>query len=77
MTELLEEAIAKLRQLSAAEQDEAASLLLDFLGTGEPDYQLTAEQIEKVRRTQEGLRNGTVRILSDDEVQAMWRRHGL
>jgi len=40
------------------------------------NYHLTPEQVEEVRHTQEGLRNGTVRLLTEEEVEEMWRRLG-
>ena len=76
MTELLDEAISRLRECPASEQDEATEALLAFLDRDQPAYRMSPEQLDEVRRTQEGLRDGTVRILSDEEVEAMWRRLG-
>ena len=50
MTKLLEEAIAKLRELPEDEQDRAAGFLLDFAVPNGQDYHLTDEQLAEVRR---------------------------
>ncbi len=47
MTKLLEEAIAKLKTLSAEQQDRVAGLLL-HLAEGEVEFELTEEQIEGI-----------------------------
>ncbi|MBV9111973.1 MAG: hypothetical protein JOY67_04035 [Hyphomicrobiales bacterium] len=76
MTELLEEAIARVRQLPPEEQDNAATALFAMMSRRQRDYRLTAEQAEEVRRTREGLANGTVRLLTPEETDEMWRRLG-
>ena len=50
MTKLLEEAIAKVRELPEDEQDRAAGLLLDFAAPNSQGYHLTDEQLAEVRR---------------------------
>src|SRR5260221_6050530 len=50
MTRLLEEAIAKVRELPEEEQNRAAGFLLDFATPNAPGYHLTAEQLAEVRR---------------------------
>jgi hypothetical protein len=47
MTKLLDEAIAKLKTLSAERQDRVAELLL-HLAEGETEFDLTQEQIEGI-----------------------------
>jgi hypothetical protein len=49
MTNLLDEAIAKARQLPEDEQNAAAGALLDYINTMQ-DLQLTDEQLAEVRR---------------------------
>ena len=78
MTELLEKVIAELRRRPDKEQDEAATVLLQFLFDHEgSDYVLTPEQQAEVDDTIRGLENGTVRLLTDEEVEDMWRRLGV
>lgn len=78
MTTLLDQAIAELRALPEAEQDWAAENIRLIMRERDRSsgYQLTAEQVEKVRRTQEGLRNGTVQLVPEEEMDEFWRRHG-
>jgi hypothetical protein len=65
-----------LGELSDEEQDLAAELLMQVGHRHAANYHLTPEQVEEVRHTQEGLRNGTVRLLTEEEVEEMWRRLG-
>jgi hypothetical protein len=48
MTKLLDEAVAKLRELSDDEQDYAAAMLLGFADREANKYQLTPEQVAVV-----------------------------
>ena len=50
MTERLERAIAKLRQLPPERQDEAAALLLSMVGEGTDVPRLTPQQVAEVER---------------------------
>lgn len=77
MTKLLEEAIAKARDLPEEEQDVAAEAMLSAIHQAEPGCQLTPEQVAKVERIRDGLRNGTERFATDEEVQALWTEFGL
>jgi len=49
MSKLLEETVAKVRTLSASEQDAAAFVLIDYLDHRQ-DVQLTDAQLAEVRR---------------------------
>ncbi len=73
---MLEDAIERVRALPEADQDLAAELLLSVVYRNDPDLRLTPEQVEEVRRTRDGLRDGTVRLLSEEETEEMWRRLG-
>ena len=48
MTKLLDEAVAKVRGLSDAEQDRVAAMLLGFADRDVDRYQLTPEQLAEV-----------------------------
>lgn len=74
---LLDEAVGRLRELPAAEQDLAAEAIFAVVYRNEPQPQLTSEQLEEVTETLRGLEDGTTRIATDDEVEEMWRRSGL
>jgi hypothetical protein len=72
MTKLLEAAIAKVRELSEAEQDAAADALFAHIAGDHQGYQLTPEQVADVQRIQQGLRDGTTRLATDEETAAFW-----
>jgi hypothetical protein len=55
MSKLLEQAIARVRELSEEEQD-AADALFAHVGQGPPEISLTLEQVEDVQRIQQELR---------------------
>ena len=73
MTDLLEEAIARVRELSVADQEVAAEALLAFADQNDVQPGLTSEQADDVRRIQAGLRDGSIAMATDDEVAEMWR----
>ena len=76
MTQLLEDAIVQLRALPPTDQDEAAEVIMSMVESRRSDLRLTPEQIEEVKRTEEGLLDGSVRLLTAEETEAMWRRLG-
>lgn len=75
MTKLLEEAIAKLRELPESDQDVAARFLLGFVNPDTNRYQLTEEQVAEVELAKREVREG--KIATDAEVADVWRRFGL
>jgi hypothetical protein len=75
MTKLLEQAIAKARQLSEEEQD---ALALTIMALAESEASLAP--VDDATRTAilEGLeqaRRGE--FIPDEKIQALWKRHGL
>jgi hypothetical protein len=77
MTKLLEQAIAKARELSEAEQDAIADALFAHLAGDDRRYRLSAEQVADVTRICEDLRSGRTRLASDEETAALWKKCGL
>jgi hypothetical protein len=77
MTKLLEQAIAKARELSASEQDASADALFAHLAGGGPHYRLDPEQVADVRRIRDDLHSGRTRLATDEEVAAVWKKCGL
>lgn len=77
MTKLLDEAIAKVRGLTEAEQDLAAEVLLDAFGRRDDAYHLNAEQIAEVQRIRDGVRADRRSLASDEDVAALWKSCGL
>jgi hypothetical protein len=75
MTKLLEQAIAKARELSEEEQDALAITMLtltegDTLASPLDDETRAAilEGLEQARRGE---------FVPDEEIEALWKRHGL
>ncbi len=77
MTKLLEQAIARARELSETEQDALADALFAHLPGGETRYRLSAEQAADVVRIRDDLRSGQTRLATDEEVAAVWKKCGL
>jgi hypothetical protein len=77
MTKLLEQAIAKARELTEAEQDALAEALFAHFPGGGARYRLSAEQAADVARIRDDLRSGRTRLGSDEEISAVWKKCGL
>jgi len=77
MTKMLDEAIAKARELSDADQDMAAEAVLSVVYKDAPSTTLTPEQVEEAKRIQRDLREGKTRFATDDEMAALWKKCGL
>jgi hypothetical protein len=75
MTKLLEEAIARVRSLSEADQDMAAEAVLAVVYKDATEYHLTTEQVEEVKRTQQDVRDG--KIATDADMAALGKKCGL
>jgi hypothetical protein len=75
MTTLLERAFAAARTLPDDMQDEAARAVLSYLGEPQQLFELTADDVEAVRRSRDAYARGE--IASDAEMQAIWAKHGL
>lgn len=76
MTKLLEAAIAKVRELSEAEQDAAADALFAHIAGSHRTYRLAPEQVVDVRRIQQDLRDGNTHLATDEEMAAFWKKLG-
>ena len=76
MTELLTKALEAVRHLPADEQDEIARTILALVGSdeGEP-VPLTAEERTAIARSKAEAERGE--FASDEEVRAVWAKHGL
>lgn len=74
MTALLDIAIDQVRALPPERQDEIAQVLLDMAATGEDIYVLTpaekASLAESIAQAERG------EFASDEEVEAIWAKHG-
>ena len=75
MTKMLDEAIAKIRELPEDEQDEAAAILLSVASRNTEVVELDDETRAAVREGLEQARQG--KFVSDKEMAAFFRRHGV
>ncbi len=76
MTELLERAIARVRALPNAMQDDAARMLLVFAGEDEePVYHLTAEEEASLAKSRDQAARRE--FATDEQVRAVWVKYGV
>jgi len=74
MTKLLETAIAKLRELPEADQDEAAELLLSLAAKNTEPVRLDDVTRAAVREGVAQARRGE--FVSDEDMAEFFKRHG-
>jgi predicted transcriptional regulator len=72
MTKKLEDAITKVRELPEDDQDMAADVLLSMIAEPIP---LDEEARSAIREGLDQARRGE--FVPDEEIQALWKRHGL
>jgi predicted transcriptional regulator len=75
MSKMLEEAVAKVRELSESEQDEAAEMLLSVAARKAGPVALDDETRAAVREGREQARRGE--FVSDEDMAAFFKRHGV
>jgi predicted transcriptional regulator len=75
MTKLLDQAIAKVRQLPEDEQDALALALLTMADSDASILPLDDEARAAIREGLEQARRGE--FVPDEEIEALWKRHGL
>ncbi len=75
MTELLEQAVETVRALPPEAQDAVARFLLDLAGDDEPALQLTAEEEASLDESLAQAERGE--FATDEQVRAIWAKHGL
>jgi predicted transcriptional regulator len=73
-TKLLEKAIARVRELPAEDQDAVAVAVLS-MAEKTPIVVLDDETRAAIREGLEQARRGE--FVPDEEIEALWRRHGL
>ncbi|TXN02323.1 hypothetical protein FV242_15175 [Methylobacterium sp. WL64] len=75
MTELLDRAIARVRMLPSETQDELAGVLLRLAGEDEAVYRISPEEEASFvnSRAQAARRD----FASDEQIRAIWAKHGL
>ena len=75
MTKLLEQAIARARELPDADQDEAAEVLLSLVSKFREPVRLDEETRGAIREGSEQARRGE--FVSDAEMAEFFKRHGV
>jgi hypothetical protein len=75
MTKMLEEAIKKIRELPAADQDEVAAILMTVASKNNKLVELDDETREATRVGRAQARRGE--FVSDMDMVAFFRRHGV
>jgi predicted transcriptional regulator len=75
MTKLLEQAFKAAQSLPSAMQDDLARIVLQFTGEQQPIVQLTPEEDAALARSEAAAARGE--FATDDEVRAVWSKHGL
>jgi hypothetical protein len=75
MTRLLEKAVDTVRRLPDDQQDELAAILLQLAGVDQPPLALTTEEEADLDASLAEAERGE--FASDDEVKAIWTKHGL
>lgn len=75
MTIMLDQAVESLRALPSETQDDLARMLLQFAGVKTPLLELTAEEAASLDESIAQANRGE--FATDDEVRAIWAKHGL
>jgi predicted transcriptional regulator len=75
MTKLLDEAIKKVRELPAADQDEAAEMLLSIARRNSEPVHIDDETRAAIREGKAQARRGE--FVSDKDMAAFFKRHGV
>ena len=75
MTKLLQQAVEKVQSLPPDVQDEAARVLLLYVGSDEPVVELTDEEEASLQTSLDQAARGE--FATDEEIRAIWAKHGL
>jgi predicted transcriptional regulator len=75
MTKLLDQAIEAARVLPPEIQDALARMLLQFAGEDQPPLQLTAEEEASFEESLAQADRGE--FATDEQMRAIWAKHGL
>ena len=75
MTELLEKAVATVRELPPDQQDHIARAVLALAGdTAQPVYRFSPEEAAELDESEAAARRGD--FATDAEIRAIWAKHG-
>ena len=76
MTKLLDQAVEAVRRLPAGDQDDIARAIIQLAGAEVPaPVVLTPDEREAITRSRTAASRGE--FATDEEVRAVWAKHGL
>jgi hypothetical protein len=75
MTRLLQQAVEAVSVLPDDVQDDLARMLLQLAGVEQPLYELTPEEASDIDASLAEADRGE--FATDEEIRAMWAKHGL
>ena len=75
MTKLLDQAVNAARDLPAAMQNDIARVALRLAGADQPPVTLTPDERAAIAASKAAAARGE--FASDEEVRAVWAKHGL
>jgi predicted transcriptional regulator len=75
MTDLLEKAVAAVRELPASSQDDIARVMLMLASGDQAPVPLTAEEEASIAESLAQAARGE--FATDEQVRAVWAKHGL
>jgi hypothetical protein len=76
MTKLLDQALEAVRLLPAKDQDEIARVIMQLVGSDLPaPVPLSPDQREAIARSKAAAERGE--FATDEQVRAVWAKHGL
>jgi hypothetical protein len=75
MTQLLDRAVAAARRLPEEAQDDIARIVLHLTGADEAPVPLSPEERAAIAASKAAAGRGE--FATDEEVQAVWTKHGL
>jgi hypothetical protein len=76
MTKLLDEAVEAVRRLPSDDQDDIARAMIQLAGSGlASPVVLSAEEHEAIARSKAAADRGE--FATDEQVRAVWAKHGL
>ena len=75
MTILFDQAVETVRALPSEKQDELARLLMQFAGVDQPAIKLSVEEESSFDESIAQAERGE--FATDEEVRAIWAKHGL
>jgi hypothetical protein len=75
MTKLLAQAMEAVRLMSPGDQDEIARIIISLAGSDVAAVPLSVEERDPIARSKAAAGRGE--FASDEQVQAVWAKHGL